>query len=65
MENKRGMTIVDRLNEDIEYARNINDVANRTLLATKALGAVDLAVEFGMITYTQWELYINDIFTMM
>ena len=65
MENKRGMTIVDRLNEDIEYAKNTNDKADRTLLATKALGAVDIAVEFGLITYTQWELYINDIFTMM
>lgn len=62
MKNKRGYTVQDRIKQDIEYAKNIEDTSNRRLLATKALGAVDLAVEFGLITYNEWEKHIDDIF---
>ena len=62
MKNKRGYTVQDRLKQDIEYAQNIKDETNRRLLATKALGAADLAVEFGLITYNEWEQHIEDIF---
>lgn len=62
MKNKRGYTVQDRLKQDIEYAQNIKDETNRRLLATKALGAADLAVEFGLITYNEWERHIEDIF---
>lgn len=62
MLNKRGYTVQDRIKQDIEYAKGIEDKANRTLLATKALGAADLAVEFGLITYIEWEKHIEAIF---
>ena len=62
MKNKRGKTVTDRLNEDIEYAKNTADIKYRELLALKALGAADLAVEFGLITYNEWEKHIEDIF---
>ena len=62
MLNKRGYTVQDRIKQDIEYAKGIEDKANRTLLATKALGAADLAVEFGLITYREWEKHIEAIF---
>ena len=62
MLNKRGYTVQDRIKQDIEYAKGIDDKANRTLLATKALGAADLAVEFGLITYIEWEKHIEAIF---
>ena len=62
MKNKRGYTVQDRLKQDIEYAKEMKDSSNRRLLATKALGAVDLAVEFGLITYKEWEQHIDDIF---
>lgn len=62
MLNKRGYTVQDRIKKDIEYAKGIEDKANRTLLATKALGAADLAVEFGLITYIEWEKHIEAIF---
>lgn len=65
MKNKRGKTINERLNEDIKYAEATTEMADRTLLATKALGAADLAVEFGLITYTEWELYIDRIFKLL
>ena len=62
MKNKRGYTVQDRIKQDIEYAKKMKDKADRTLLATKVLGAVDLAVEFGLITYNEWEKHIEDIF---
>jgi len=62
MENKRGYTVQERLKQDIEYAKGMKDKADRTLLATKALGAADLAVEFGLITYKEWEKHIENIF---
>lgn len=60
--NRKGKTVKDRLNEDIEYARNTVNIKHRELLALKALGAADLAVEFGLITYIEWEKYIESIF---
>ena len=65
MKNKRGKTINERLNEDIQYAEATTEIEDRTLLATKALGAADLAVEFNLITYTEWELYIDRIFKLL
>ena len=62
MKNKRGYTAQERIKQDIEHAKKMKDKADRTLLATKALGAADLAVEFGMITYKEWEKHIEDIF---
>ena len=65
VKNKKGYSVEERIEQDIEYAKNSVDQADRTLLATKVLGAADLAVEFGLITYTQWELYISDIFNIL
>jgi hypothetical protein len=65
MKNKRGYTVQDRLNQEIEYAKNTKDKKSKTMLATKALGAVDLAVEFGLITYREWEKHIEDIFAII
>lgn len=62
MKNKRGYTAQDRIKQDIEYIKNIEDKNSKAMLATKALGAADLAVEFGLITYTEWEKHIDDIF---
>ena len=65
MTNKRGYTAQERIEQDIKYAKEREDKAEKSLLATKALGAADLAVEFGMITYKEWEKYIDDIFTLI
>ena len=62
MLNKKRKTVADRLNEDIEYARKTANAKHRKLLAIKALGAADLAVEFGLITYVEWEKHIENIF---
>ena len=50
------------MNEEIDYMQNTNDLDNKKILAYKALGAVDIAVEFGLITYAEWEIYIKTIF---
>lgn len=65
MKNKRGKSINERLNEEIQFAEATTEIADRTLLATKALGAADLAVEFNLITYNEWELYIDRIFKLL
>ena len=65
MRNLRGRSIVERLNEDIEFAENNSDAEQREILAIKALGAADLAVEFGLITYKEWETYTERVFNMM
>ena len=62
MKNKRGYTVQERIEQDIEYAIKIENKADQTLLATKVLGAADLAVEFGLITYAEWKQYIDGIF---
>lgn len=65
MLNKRGYAAQDRIKQDIEFAKNIEDPADRNTLATKALGAADLAIEFGLITYQEWEQHIEEIFTLI
>ena len=65
MKNKHGNTVQERIEQDIEYAKKIESKAERSLLATKALGAADLAVEFGLITYKEWEKYISFIFDIL
>ena len=62
MKNKRGYTVQERIKQDIEHAKRMRSESERSLLATKALGAADLAVEFGLITYKEWEKHIEDIF---
>lgn len=65
MVNRRGQSVNERLKEEIEYAENAESAEQKEILAIKALGAADMAVEFGLITYKEWEHYINRIFAMM
>ena len=65
MKNKRGLSFCERLNEEISYAENIKNAEQAEVLAIKALGAADLAVEFGIITYKEWENCVGRIFNMM
>ena len=63
--NKRGFSIGQRINEEIEYAESVQSEEDRKILATKALGAADMAVEFSLITYIEWEVFISRIFKMI
>lgn len=46
----------------VDIAKNAKDRENKKALAFQALGAVEIAVEFGLITYLEFERYINKIF---
>ena len=46
-------------------AKNTDDIGTKKALAFQALGAVELAVDFGLITYTEFERYINTIFKLL
>ena len=65
MKNKRGHTVVERMNEDIEYIKTLENKEQKEVLAIKALGAADFAIEFGLISYEEWEKYISELFTMI
>lgn len=59
--NTTGSTIQDRLQFDIELAKNARNKEHKKALAFQALGAVEIAVEFGLITYLEFERYISKI----
>lgn len=63
--NNRGITANERLIEEITYAESAEDAEHREILATKALGAADIAVEFGLITYNEWEDHVSRIFQLI
>lgn len=62
MKNKRGQTMCERLTEEFDYLKTVNDYAHRKALAYKALGAADIAIEFGLITYTEWGRFVEAFF---
>ena len=59
--NTTGNTIQDRLSFDIELAKNARNKEHKKALAFQALGAVEIAVEFGLITFLEFERYISKI----
>lgn len=61
MENVHGNTIQDRLSFNIELAESTTDTEIKKALAHQALGAVEIAVEFELITYIEFERYIHNI----
>lgn len=65
MRNKRGMTVSELLERDIAYVETVKDRENRRVLTAKALGAADLAVDFGLITYNEWDRLVHRIFKIL
>lgn len=54
MRNKRGLTIFERITQDIEHASFETNEDQRRLLAHMAISAAELAIDFGLITYKEW-----------
>lgn len=65
MRNKQGKTVIERLTKDIEHAKNIEDIEQRTLHAYMAIAAVEFAVDFGLITHTEWGKYTREAFELI
>lgn len=54
MKNKRGLTIKERINEDIDLAEMVDNNEHRRLLAYMAIAAAEFAIDFDLITYKEW-----------
>ena len=54
MKNKRGLTITERINKDIDFASQEDNAEQRRLLAHMAIAAAELAIDFDLITYKEW-----------
>lgn len=65
MKSVRKHTIHDRLSIDIALANSAKNKEDKKALAYQALGAVEIAVEFDLITYMEFESYINSIFSIL
>lgn len=61
MINSRGNTIQEILSLEIELAENMRCRDKQKALAFQALGAVELAIDFDLITYREFESYIHKI----
>ena len=55
MRNKQGLTISERITKDIELASKESNAEQRLLLAHMAIAAAELAIDFGLITYKEWD----------
>lgn len=55
MRNKHGLSIIERINNDIDIAESTIDKDQRRLLAYMALAEAELAIDFNLITRREWE----------
>ena len=55
MRNKRGLTVTERITQDLELASMEGNVEQRRLLAHMAIAAAEFAIDFGLITYNEWD----------
>ena len=58
-------TIHKRLLFYFELAKKADNIENKQAIVNQALGASEIAVEFGLITYRDFEKYIHHIFKMI
>ena len=63
MRNNRGLTVKDRIKESFEIAREVKGTQqDKKAFALRAIGVADFALEFGLITYEEWEQYLSEYF---
>lgn len=65
MRNKQGKTVIEILKRDIEHAKNIEDIKQRTLHAYMVMARLEFAVDFGMITHTEWDNHTKEAFDLI
>ncbi len=61
MRNNRGLSVNDRIKESFDIAREMKGADKKTF-ALRAIGVADFALEFGLITYNEWEQYLSEYF---
>ncbi len=62
MRNKNGLTITERISKDIEKASMESNIEQRQLLAHMAISAAEFAIDFGLITYKEWDNLTQEAF---
>lgn len=65
MRNKRGLTIEERISKDIELAAAESNEEQRRLLAYMAISAAEFAIDFGLITFKEWDDLTHRAFAMI
>jgi hypothetical protein len=63
MINNRGMTVKDRIQESFDIARAIEgSQQDKKAFALRSIGVADFALEFGLITFEEWEGFLSEYF---
>lgn len=62
MRNKQGKTVSERIKQDIEHAKKIENAEQRKLHAYMIMGAAEFAIDFGLINYTEWGKHTREAF---
>lgn len=58
MINNRGLTVQERIKESFDIARELEGTEQKAF-ALRAIGVADFALEFGLITFEEWEKYLS------
>lgn len=65
MKSKSGLTIMERLNRDIDLAETVESQEQKKLLAYMALSAAEFAIDFNLIPYDDWSELLERIFRLL
>jgi hypothetical protein len=63
LKNINGLTVAERIMKDIEFAEASMSEDQRSLLIHIAIGAAELAIEYGLITYEEWDVLTKRAFS--
>ena len=62
LDGKNISTIEKRLIYYIELVKKTDNIENKKAVINQAIGASEIAVEYGLITYKDFEIYIHHVF---
>lgn len=65
MRNKNGLTAAERIIKDLQTIETTENAEQRKLLAYMAIAAAELAVDFNLITHSEWAEFIDRAFTVI
>ena len=65
MKSRSGLTIMERLNKDIDLAETVESQEQKKLLAYTALAAAEFAVDFDLIPSNDWSELLDRIFPLL
>ena len=62
MKNRRKQTPKERLYEELRQIERIENTDLKKVTTYKLFGKIDLALEYNMITYKEWEYCVSVLF---